>query len=98
MRERGWLRRASAWGPIALIKVYQWTLSPLLGGQCRFHPTCSRYAEEAFREHGLWRGGRLTVLRLVRCHPFSKGGYDPVPVREEGVFPAPERPERRTDR
>jgi len=79
--------RVAVWLPVALIRLYRWTLSPLLGGQCRFHPTCSRYAEGAFREHGVWRGGWLTVRRLARCHPFSKGGYDPVPVREERGAP-----------
>ncbi|MEM9166454.1 MAG: membrane protein insertion efficiency factor YidD [Planctomycetota bacterium] len=69
------------------VRVYQFTLSPLLGGQCRFHPTCSVYAISALREHGAWRGGRLAVRRLLRCHPFGKGGYDPVPV-------APEHPSR----
>lgn len=68
-----------AWAFIAAIRVYQWTLSPFMGGQCRFHPTCSRYAEEAYRRHGAWRGTKLSVLRLLRCHPFHRGGYDPVP-------------------
>lgn len=89
--------RVAAWGPIALIRVYRWTLSPLLGGQCRFYPTCSRYAEQAFREHGLWRGGWLTLRRLGRCHPLSKGGYDPVPAPDVGDSGAPKGPTRRTD-
>jgi putative membrane protein insertion efficiency factor len=93
----GRLWRLAAWGPIGLIRLYQWTLSPLLGGQCRFHPTCSRYAEQAFREHGLWRGAWLTVRRLGRCHPLSKGGYDPVPVRQKKDGGAPRGPDRRTD-
>lgn len=68
---------------IGLVRVYQATLSPVFGGQCRFHPTCSVYAIAALREHGAWRGSALTVSRLVRCHPLSKGGYDPVPVKPE---------------
>jgi len=64
---------------IALIWVYRVTLSPMIGGQCRFEPTCSRYALEAYRRHGAIRGTRLTLHRILRCHPFSKGGYDPVP-------------------
>jgi uncharacterized protein len=64
---------------VALIKAYQVTLSPIVGRQCRFHPTCSWYALEALRTHGPWRGSWLTLRRLGRCHPWSKGGYDPVP-------------------
>ncbi|MEX2081876.1 MAG: membrane protein insertion efficiency factor YidD [Dehalococcoidia bacterium] len=54
-------------------------LSPLLGGFCRFEPSCSRYAEEAVRRHGAGRGLRLTAGRLMRCQPFHSGGFDPVP-------------------
>jgi hypothetical protein len=64
---------------IAVIHVYQRTLSPLLGVHCRFEPTCSRYAEEALRTHGAVRGSGLAVRRLLRCHPFGGRGYDPVP-------------------
>jgi len=78
-RSRNPMSRVCLSGAVGAIRVYQWTLSPLLGGQCRFEPTCSRYAEEAFRTHGLLRGAWLTVRRLVRCQPFCRGGYDPVP-------------------
>ncbi|HEY7514037.1 MAG TPA: membrane protein insertion efficiency factor YidD [Vicinamibacteria bacterium] len=54
-------------------------LSPLLGGFCRFVPSCSAYAQEALQRHGAARGLRLTLLRLLRCHPFHAGGHDPVP-------------------
>ncbi|MFL6603289.1 MAG: membrane protein insertion efficiency factor YidD [Steroidobacteraceae bacterium] len=62
-----------------LIRVYQWTVSPLLGPTCRFHPSCSNYALEAINRFGMLRGGWLTVKRLGRCHPWHPGGFDPVP-------------------
>lgn len=61
------------------VSAYRMTLSPIIGGFCRFEPTCSRYAEEAVRRHGALKGSRLAVLRLARCHPFHRGGLDPVP-------------------
>jgi putative membrane protein insertion efficiency factor len=61
-----------------MVRLYQVTLSPLLGGQCRFVPTCSNYCIEAFRKHGLWGGLWRGARRILRCHPWSKGGYDPV--------------------
>jgi putative membrane protein insertion efficiency factor len=64
---------------IALIKLYQWILSPLLGPKCRFTPTCSQYAIEALKKHGVFKGLWLTVKRLGRCHPWGGHGYDPVP-------------------
>ena len=69
---------------IAFIKVYQYTLSPLLGPRCRYYPSCSNYAVEALREHGALRGLGLAAWRLLRCNPFSNGGYDPVPPRHNG--------------
>ena len=71
---------------IALIRVYQWTLSPLLPRVCRFAPSCSEYAAEAIGRHGALRGGRLAARRLLRCHPWGAWGYDPVP--EEGNRPS----------
>lgn len=62
-----------------LIRLYQWTLSPMLGARCRFYPSCSCYAYEALARHGAVRGTWLAAKRLSRCHPFSPGGYDPVP-------------------
>lgn len=64
---------------IAIIKLYQFTLSPILGRQCRFTPTCSWYGLEAYRTYGPVRGTWMTVRRVLRCNPFVRGGYDPVP-------------------
>ena len=65
---------------IACVRVYQWTVSPLLGPRCRFHPSCSQYAVTALARFGTLRGSWLTVRRIARCHPFHPGGYDPVPL------------------
>ncbi|HET7842344.1 MAG TPA: membrane protein insertion efficiency factor YidD [Terriglobia bacterium] len=64
---------------LALIRFYQFTLSPLLLPACRYYPTCSSYAYEAVERHGVWRGAGLAVRRLLRCRPFGGQGYDPVP-------------------
>jgi uncharacterized protein len=64
---------------LAAIRIYQLTLSGWLGGQCRFSPTCSRYAEEAIRSLGATRGSFLAARRVLRCNPFGRGGLDPVP-------------------
>jgi hypothetical protein len=64
---------------IGLLRLYQLTLSPLLGPVCRFAPSCSSYAVEAVRIHGVVRGGWLSGRRLARCHPWNPGGWDPVP-------------------
>jgi putative membrane protein insertion efficiency factor len=61
------------------VRAYQLLLSPLLPKSCRFHPTCSHYALEALTRHGAVRGGWLAVRRILRCHPWNDGGYDPVP-------------------
>lgn len=63
----------------ALVRLYQLTLSPFIGGQCRFHPTCSEYAMDALEHHGALRGSILAARRLLRCQPFCDGGIDPVP-------------------
>jgi putative membrane protein insertion efficiency factor len=72
---------------IGAIKVYQVAISPWLGGNCRYLPTCSAYAEEALRVHGVRRGVWLTVRRLGRCHPWGGSGYDPVPEPDEASRP-----------
>ena len=65
----------------ALIRIYQLTLSPFIGNQCRFHPSCSNYAMEAVEHHGALKGSWLALRRLGRCHPYHPGGFDPVPRR-----------------
>lgn len=65
---------------LALIKVYQWVISPILGpNKCRFTPTCSHYAAEALKKHGPFKGLWLAIKRISRCHPWGGQGYDPVP-------------------
>ena len=64
---------------IALIKVYQWTLSPLVGRSCRYTPTCSKYGLEAIQKHGPFKGSWLTFKRVLSCNPWGGSGYDPVP-------------------
>jgi len=64
---------------IRLIQFYQAFISPLFGAKCRFIPTCSAYGLEAIKKYGAWKGGRLTLKRLLSCHPWGKTGYDPVP-------------------
>ena len=64
---------------IFLIKVYRKYISPMTGPHCKYYPTCSQYAIEAIEKHGALKGGLLAVWRILRCNPFSKGGYDPVP-------------------
>lgn len=67
--------------PIALIRLYQQLLSPYFGGSCRFVPTCSQYGIEAFKTHNFFSALGLTIWRILRCNPFVKGGFDPVPKR-----------------
>ena len=64
---------------ITPIKLYQLFISPFIGNRCRFHPSCSTYALEAVTEHGAIKGSILSIKRISRCHPWSDGGYDPVP-------------------
>ncbi|CAL1520799.1 membrane protein insertion efficiency factor YidD [Chitinophaga sp. MM2321] len=64
---------------ILLIKIYQWFISPLLGSKCRYTPTCSQYGLEAFKKYGIFKGGYLTIKRILSCHPWGGHGYDPVP-------------------
>ncbi|WP_420995160.1 membrane protein insertion efficiency factor YidD [Cupriavidus sp. 30B13] len=68
---------------LALLRIYKIALSPFFGSQCRFLPTCSDYAREAILRHGAGRGSWMAACRLCRCHPFTDGGYDPVPPAAE---------------
>jgi len=74
-----WVLRILSLPFIALIKIYQWIISPLIGPKCRFTPTCSHYDIEALKKHGVFKGLWLTVKRISRCHPWGGHGYDPVP-------------------
>jgi len=74
---------------MALIRVYQWTISPLLGPVCRFYPSCSHYGYEAIARHGAIYGTYLTARRLVRCNPWNPGGVDLVPMKGERPWWSP---------
>jgi uncharacterized protein len=63
---------------IGMIRLYQWMISPWLGPKCRFVPSCSQYAIEAFRKYGLFKGGWMAIRRISRCHPWGGHGHDPV--------------------
>ena len=68
-----------AWPLLALVALYRYAISPWLGANCRFEPSCSQYALEALRAHGAFRGSWLAARRIGRCHPWGGSGYDPVP-------------------
>ena len=74
-----WFLKILSYPFILLIKIYQRVISPVLGPQCRFTPTCSNYALEAFKKYGVFKGGWLAIKRISKCHPWGKSGYDPVP-------------------
>ena len=74
------LRRVQRWA-LDLLRAYKWAVSPLFPPSCRYTPTCSEYAMEAIERYGIFRGGMKALTRILRCHPFVKGGYDPV-IRE----------------
>lgn len=77
--KKAWWKSFLTWLPIKLIRLYQVTLSPYMGRQCRYTPTCSNYAIEALQKHGLLRGSWLALRRILRCAPWGGSGYDPVP-------------------
>lgn len=72
---------------LGIIRLYQKYISPGLPPSCRFYPTCSTYAHEAISEHGALRGGFLAFKRILKCHPFHPGGFDPVPARKDDRKP-----------
>lgn len=78
-----YVARMLAAAMLAAIRAYRFVVSPLFGPACRFHPSCSRYAEQAIGTHGPVRGAILALRRLGRCHPFHPGGFDPVPPAED---------------
>jgi len=80
-------RRISVWIAVTFVAAYRVMIRPFLVGSCKFYPTCSEYAVEAVTIHGLWRGGRLALGRILRCRPGTQGGIDPVPPRED-VMPS----------
>ncbi len=77
------LSRLLAWPLVGLVSLYRYLLSPWLGANCRFDPSCSAYAIEALRKHGAFRGSWLTIRRISRCHPWGGSGHDPVPDAPE---------------
>jgi putative membrane protein insertion efficiency factor len=86
------MRSTIVTGLTAAIRAYRYVISPMLGPTCRFYPSCSCYAEEALQRHGAMRGSYLTVRRLLRCHPWHEGGFDPVPpstINNEAIKPVP---------
>lgn len=85
----GKARRLAAQPAVLLVKAYRYTLSPLLGMNCRYQPSCSAYAIEALETHGLLTGLRLAATRISRCHPWGDSGYDPVPAAEPDRDDAP---------
>jgi putative membrane protein insertion efficiency factor len=74
------LKSAAQYAVVQLLQGYKWLVSPLLPPACRYVPTCSEYAIEAVERYGVLRGGVMGMWRVLRCHPFVKGGYDPVPL------------------
>ena len=66
---------------LKILRLYQLTFSSLVGGCCRFQPSCSEYAKQAIQIHGFWKGSFLTLKRLLKCHPWGGSGYDPVPPK-----------------
>lgn len=80
------LRKGIIWLAIVPIRIYQYTISPLLPTSCRHVPTCSQYSIEALRIHGLVRGTWLAAGRILRCHPWGTHGFDPVPPKPYRIF------------
>lgn len=79
MKQLGRLAGLPAQLLVIVVRLYRWALSSRLPRVCRFHPSCSEYAEQAITKYGLLHGGWLALRRVLRCHPYNAGGYDPVP-------------------
>jgi len=71
---------------IKIIRLYQIFLSPIFGNNCRFYPTCSNYAIDAFKNHNFVKAFFLSIFRILRCNPYSRGGYDPVPLKNRRII------------
>jgi len=83
------MRRFAQFVVLGILRAYKWCISPALPPACRFVPTCSEYAMEAVERYGALRGGVMALARLLRCHPFVRGGYDPVLKRGDGSGEGP---------
>jgi len=81
---------------LQLLRAYKWAISPMFPPSCRYVPSCSEYAMEAVERYGALRGGMMAFVRLLRCHPFSRGGHDPVMKYREPLTTNDQRPPRRT--
>jgi putative membrane protein insertion efficiency factor len=78
----GLFGKVFAWPLLGLVWIYRYAISPVLGANCRYQPSCSAYAEEALRRYGAFEGGWLALKRIARCHPWGGSGYDPVPCKD----------------
>jgi uncharacterized protein len=74
-----WMHKIISWPFLAIIKIYQYGVSPLIGPKCRFTPTCSQYAVEAIIKYGVFKGSILALKRISKCHPWGSHGHDPLP-------------------
>ena len=81
------INQGLVWMAVKLLHGYRYLLSPWIGNQCRFYPSCSAYSEEAFIKHGFLSGIYLTLRRLIKCHPWHQGGLDPVPEPKHRCCP-----------
>ena len=79
------LKKILAFPFIMLVRFYQVAISPYTPASCRYSPTCSHYTVEALKKHGVFYGGWLSIKRIFSCHPWSKGGYDPVPKKKSQI-------------
>jgi uncharacterized protein len=82
------MRHVAKFVVLQLLRAYKWAISPMFPPSCRYVPTCSEYAMEAVERYGARRGGLMAVWRLLRCHPFAHGGYDPVVKQNENPRPS----------